>query len=680
MRVHYLATPARYRWMGITPTLPVELERAERPDVVHVFGFRDPVTTVACRLGAPARRPVRLRAARHVPGAPAEGGAQAGARLDALPRRRVGRGGGRGRVEHRARRRRAQRAWCRTTASTCAETASRSRSRLRPANRAELGIPDGAPIVLYVGRIAAGKGIEHLVAALQELPEAHLVLVGPDDRHGVAEGLGGERVHVVGPTDGPPLALYRLADVFVLPSAGESFGMVAAEAAAAGTPGRRHRPLRHRRLLPRRRGARRARPADGDPRRGAERPRRPGSSCTPRGGRRGGGAALVVGRRHRPAGGALPAGRRLAHPGQQVVDGRAVAKRLDELSRAGSHRRAKARIVGVRRARGQPHRRLRPERGSRSRRRGAGRMPRPRGPRGRAAGRRRPLRSRRRPRARGVERSAKTSPATYASTTDSSGRSPVNVARTPRSRASSLQARALGPVPDDDHGQVGAACGAQERVDALLRGQAGDGHDGDVVGSQAEALAQPRRGVPRAGRRRRRSARRRSCWRRRGPVPGAAPSATTESRASEPVTSTLAAPATTGGTTTSFTRRRQPGFGPASWLSTSRTYGTCRSRHHATAACDANVLQPETTTQSGADRVERAEDARRHGVVVAEHAAQPRHRDAVQEHGAVLQARPSTCARRRCGPRRRRSGRSRRRSRRDRGEATGTASARGRRT
>jgi glycosyltransferase involved in cell wall biosynthesis len=104
------------------------------------------------------------------------------------------------------------------------------------ASRAELGIPDGAPIVLYVGRIAAGKGIEHLVAALQELPDAHLVLVGPDDRHGVAEGLGGKRVHVVGPTDGPPLALYRLADVFVLPSAGESFGMVAAEAAAAGTP------------------------------------------------------------------------------------------------------------------------------------------------------------------------------------------------------------------------------------------------------------------------------------------------------------------------------------------------------------------------------------------------------------------------------------------------------------
>ena len=41
---------------------------------------------------------------------------------------------------------------------------------------------------------------------------------------------------MVGPTDGPPLGLFRLADVFVLPSAGESFGMAAAEAAAAGTP------------------------------------------------------------------------------------------------------------------------------------------------------------------------------------------------------------------------------------------------------------------------------------------------------------------------------------------------------------------------------------------------------------------------------------------------------------
>src|SRR3954462_15638527 len=51
--VHYLGTPLRYRWMGITPFLPIALARVKRPDVVHVFGFRDPVTTGTaawCRL------------------------------------------------------------------------------------------------------------------------------------------------------------------------------------------------------------------------------------------------------------------------------------------------------------------------------------------------------------------------------------------------------------------------------------------------------------------------------------------------------------------------------------------------------------------------------------------------------------------------------------------------------
>ena len=51
--VTYLGTPLRYRWMGITPTLPLALRRLARPDVAHVLGFRDPVTTgVAawCRL------------------------------------------------------------------------------------------------------------------------------------------------------------------------------------------------------------------------------------------------------------------------------------------------------------------------------------------------------------------------------------------------------------------------------------------------------------------------------------------------------------------------------------------------------------------------------------------------------------------------------------------------------
>src|SRR5262249_6696193 len=42
--------------------------------------------------------------------------------------------------------------------------------------------------------------------------------------------------HVLPPDPEPPLWLYADADVLVLASTGESFGMVAAEAAAAGTP------------------------------------------------------------------------------------------------------------------------------------------------------------------------------------------------------------------------------------------------------------------------------------------------------------------------------------------------------------------------------------------------------------------------------------------------------------
>ena len=44
------------------------------------------------------------------------------------------------------------------------------------------------------------------------------------------------RVHLLPATPGPPFDLYRRADVFVLASGGENFGLVAAEAASVGTP------------------------------------------------------------------------------------------------------------------------------------------------------------------------------------------------------------------------------------------------------------------------------------------------------------------------------------------------------------------------------------------------------------------------------------------------------------
>ena len=231
--VHYLPTPVGYRWMGVTPTLPLELQRLGRPDVTHVFGFRDPVTTLTalwCRargvpyvfepLGMfrPRLRKVRLKRAFD---ATVARGVASGADVvvvsSELERGVVVAGG---------------------------VPAGTPPAGDPDAARAGAGVPAGAPLVLSVGRIAAGKGIEHLVAAARRFPDAHVVLVGPDDRHGAielvraaqADPATAGRVHALPPSDGPPWDLYRAANVFVLPSAGDSFGLVAAEAAAVGTP------------------------------------------------------------------------------------------------------------------------------------------------------------------------------------------------------------------------------------------------------------------------------------------------------------------------------------------------------------------------------------------------------------------------------------------------------------
>jgi D-inositol-3-phosphate glycosyltransferase len=119
----------------------------------------------------------------------------------------------------------------------------------RVAARRHAGLPPG-PIVLFVGRLQPLKGADLAVRALAQLRERRATLVivgGPSGPHGAAEvaslhelvtELGLEhRVRFVAPRPHDQLAeYYRAADVCVVPSRTESFGLVALEAAACGTP------------------------------------------------------------------------------------------------------------------------------------------------------------------------------------------------------------------------------------------------------------------------------------------------------------------------------------------------------------------------------------------------------------------------------------------------------------
>ena len=122
------------------------------------------------------------------------------------------------------------------------------RPRDRAAARKRLDLPAEGPVLLWVGRLEKLKGVDILIGAVAQLDERDftLLIVGGDERAselkaelqaqadaaGVAANIRFEGA--VAHSDLP--AYYSAADVCVVPSYYESFGLVAVESMACGTP------------------------------------------------------------------------------------------------------------------------------------------------------------------------------------------------------------------------------------------------------------------------------------------------------------------------------------------------------------------------------------------------------------------------------------------------------------
>lgn len=109
-----------------------------------------------------------------------------------------------------------------------------------PAARSDWATPEGAPLIVAVGRLHRNKAFDTLIQAVARLPGAYLWIAGEGPERAALERLAAEvalaeRLRLLGWQE-DPTPFVRAADVYVVPSRHEPFGSVVLEGWMAGRP------------------------------------------------------------------------------------------------------------------------------------------------------------------------------------------------------------------------------------------------------------------------------------------------------------------------------------------------------------------------------------------------------------------------------------------------------------
>ncbi|RMG81286.1 MAG: glycosyltransferase family 4 protein [Chloroflexi bacterium] len=106
--------------------------------------------------------------------------------------------------------------------------------------RTELNLPQDAPLLLTVARLTAWKGVDHLITALKQVKDVHLLVAGDGPERPRLEQLAASlqgRVHFLGRVPHERILLYmRAADYVALYSGYEGLSHTLLESLYVGTP------------------------------------------------------------------------------------------------------------------------------------------------------------------------------------------------------------------------------------------------------------------------------------------------------------------------------------------------------------------------------------------------------------------------------------------------------------